>query len=65
VLGLGGEYALSKRLSLRAEYLFANYGSVSNTFSVTNPTFGALSSTINDKVDLKTQTVTLGLAYRF
>ncbi len=65
VLGLGGEYALSKRLSLRAEYLFANYGSVNNTITVTNPTFGALSSTINDKVDLKTQTVTLGLAYRF
>lgn len=65
VLGLGGEYALSKRLSLRVEYLLADYGSVNNTITVTNPTFGALSSTLRDKVDLKTQTLSLGLAYRF
>lgn len=65
VLGLGGEYALSERLSLRGEYLYADYGSVDHSFVVTNAGNPGLSSTIKDKADFKTQTLTLGLAYRF
>ena len=65
VVGAGGEYALSERLSLRGEYLYADYGSVDTSYAVTNPGNPSLSSTIRDKVDFKTQTVTLGLAYRF
>lgn len=65
VVGAGGEYALSERLSLRGEYLYADYGSVDTSYAVTNPGNPGLSSNIRDKVDFKTQTVTLGLAYRF
>ncbi|VXC49699.1 Outer membrane immunogenic protein [Pseudomonas sp. 8AS] len=65
VVGAGGEYALSERLSLRGEYLYADYGSVDTSYAVTNPTFAGLSSTIKDKVDFKTQTLSLGLAYHF
>jgi outer membrane immunogenic protein len=65
VVGAGGEYALSERLSLRGEYLYADYGSVDTSYDVTNPGTPGLSSNIRDKVDFKSQTVTLGLAYRF
>ncbi|MGB4073976.1 outer membrane protein [Pseudomonas sp.] len=65
VVGLGGEYALSERCSLRGEYLYADYGSLDTTFVASNPGFPGISSSMKHKVDFKTQTLSLGLAYRF
>lgn len=65
VLGLGGEYALSDSWTLRAEYLYADYGKVSTSAVVTNPAFPALANTLQNSVDLKTQVLSVGLSYRF
>lgn len=65
VIGGGIEYALSDNWFLRMEYLYADYGKV-NTFAViTNPSFPALANSLQDKIDFRTQTVSVGIAYRF
>lgn len=65
VLGLGGEYALSDSWTLRAEYLYADYGKVSTSAVVTNPAFPAFANTLQNSVELKTQTLSVGVSYRF
>lgn len=64
-VGAGGEYALNARWSIRAEYLYVDFGRMESRSVLTNPAFPGLSNMLTDSVDLKTHTLTLGLAYRF
>lgn len=65
VVGLGGEYALSDRWTVRGEYLYADYGKVDTSATVTSPVFPLLANTLESSAKFKTQTVSLGMAYRF
>lgn len=66
VIGGGAEYAFTKQLSLRGEYLYSDFGKVDTGAVVTNPSNNpALRNTLNASVDLKTHLLSLGLVYRF
>lgn len=65
VLGLGGEYALSESWAIRGEYLYADYGKVDTSAQVTNPAFPTLANQLKSSAELKTQTLSAGLSYRF
>lgn len=65
VVGLGGEYALSERWTLRAEYLYADYGKADTKSVVTNSIYPALANDLKSSVDLKTQILSVGVSYRF
>lgn len=64
-IGAGGEYALNERWSIRAEYLYVDFGRVESRSVVTNPAFPGLSNILTNSADLKTHMLTIGLAYRF
>ena len=61
--GFGGEYALGRNWSLRAEYLYADYGSTDMRFRVVNT--GGLNNFVDVDTDLRTHTALIGLTYRF
>ena len=63
--GFGGEYALNSNWSLRASYLYADFGSVNSSTTINNPDFPALSDTIESSADLRTHTFLIGVSYRF
>jgi outer membrane immunogenic protein len=63
--GVGGEYALNRHLALRAEYLYADFGSVHTTVSISSPSSPGLGNTVDSSARLKTQLATVGLVYRF
>jgi outer membrane immunogenic protein len=65
--GLGAEYALSQRWSLKAEYLYASFDSVSfdQTLSTTVPRLGTFSAVLTNTADLKVNIVRAGINYRF
>lgn len=65
VAGLGGEYALSERWMIRGEYLYADYGKVKTAYTVTNPAFPLLANRLESSADFKTQTLSVGMGYRF
>ena len=65
VAGVGGEYALSDKWSIRAEYLYADYGKVDTSAVVTSPSFPLLANDLKNSVDFRTQSLTIGLSYRF
>lgn len=65
VAGLGGEYALSDRWTLRGEYLYADYGKVDTSYAVANPAFPTFGNRMKSSAELKTQSLSLGMAYRF
>lgn len=64
VLGLGGEYALSDNWTIRGEYLYADFGKVSTDTVITNASASRFNN-IKGSTEFKTQTVSLGMAYRF
>ncbi len=65
VVGLGGEYALSENWSIRGDYLYADYGKVDTSATVTNPAFPVFANTLKSSAQFKTQTLSVGMAYRF
>lgn len=65
VVGLGSEYALSDRWTIRADYLYADYGKIDTSAVITNPVFPALSNHLDNSIDLKTRMFSVGLSYRF
>jgi opacity protein-like surface antigen len=65
IIGLGGEYALSESWTIRAEYLYADYGKADTTAVVTNSNYPTLANDLKSSVDLKTQILSVGVAYRF
>lgn len=60
-LGGGAEYAISKRVRLRAEYRYTDYGSaeVKLTTDTTSPAF------VVTDVELKSHAVTMGVSFAF
>lgn len=63
--GFGSEYALSDRLSLRAEYLFTDYQTIDSSYTITNPGFSGQSNVINNKADIASHALSFGVVYRF
>lgn len=64
-LGVGGEYAMSKKWAIRGEYLFSDFGSVDTKAVITNPSQAGFSNTLTSSVELETQMLSIGIVYRF
>jgi opacity protein-like surface antigen len=62
-LGFGGEYALTKNWSLRGEYLYTKFGSISTESEVTSTNNSG--GTLIHKADLDNHGVFLGATYHF
>lgn len=62
--GGGMEYALSKAWSLKAEYLYANLGTIKNNNAPGNPASAAAYRT-NNKAELTSHLLRLGTAWHF
>lgn len=65
IVGLGGEYALNGNWSIRGDYLYADYGKVDTSYTVTNPVFPVFANTLKSSAQFKTQTLSIGMSYRF
>lgn len=63
-LGLGGEYALTDKWSLKADYLYADFGSVTTSMLVTHPGTPD-NSTLSSTAKFRTHVMLLGVSYRF
>lgn len=64
--GAGGEYELNNAWSVKLEYLYSNFGDVQTYYPITpTPTLSEFSSSMKGKANLTTQSLLLGLAYRF
>jgi outer membrane immunogenic protein len=64
-IGGGIEVGLWKNWSIRGEYLYADFGSISASGIVEGLPGAALSQSYHHKIDFTTQTVRAGLNYRF
>lgn len=64
-IGAGAEWQLARNWSLQAEYLYADFGSVSTSAGVLTPAFPAATSTLTTTTDLDVQTVRIGINYYF
>lgn len=62
-LGFGGEYALSRKWSLRGEYLYTKFGSISTESEVTSTNNSG--GTLIHKANLDNHGLFMGAAYRF
>jgi outer membrane immunogenic protein len=62
-VGGGVEYGLTRNWSVKAEYLYMDFGNVSSTGVVSTPGFAGAS--LNNSADLKTNIVRAGINYRF
>jgi outer membrane immunogenic protein len=67
IVGAGGEYALNKRWSTRAEYLFADFGTVSNAGTVMTDTYlpSSQSNPFTHTATLKSNIARIAVNYRF
>jgi outer membrane immunogenic protein len=66
VVGGGAEWALDRQWSLKTEYLFLNFGSISTSVSDLNtPGSGFGNNALATKVDLDAQIVRVGLNHKF
>jgi outer membrane immunogenic protein len=63
VLGGGVEHGMSDGWSLKAEYLYADFGKTSFSGALTNPT--ATTATFNDRADLRVNIFRVGVNKRF
>ncbi len=52
MVGAGVEYAITNNLTLKAEYNYINFGSQSDTLTVTSSVFGSETATINSKLTM-------------
>lgn len=64
-LGVGGGYALDANWALSLKYLYADYGSLSTSYTIRNADQPGNSTPVTSTGDLKTNTVLLGVTYRF
>ena len=62
-LGFGGEYALTKNWSLRGEYLYTKFGSISTASEVTSTNNSG--GTLVHKANLDNHGLFMGATYRF
>lgn len=63
VIGAGAQWALDERWSVKAEYLYTDFGSVSTDVPVTNTPAFAQTMSVSSEVSL--QFMRIGLDYRF
>jgi outer membrane immunogenic protein len=63
-VGGGVEWALNHNWTLKGEYLYADFGSLSTTAYITGPGF-AFPNVFSTSADLKAQIVRVGLNYKF
>jgi outer membrane immunogenic protein len=66
-VGAGIETMLSQNWIVRAEYRYADFGTITNTDTRACPPGNCLPSSvaITDTLRLRTQTATFGIAYKF
>ena len=65
-LGGGGEFALNRSWTIKAEYLYVDLGKVTSTTSLFTPAGAALAnSKIGYSADLNLHIARVGLNYRF
>jgi outer membrane autotransporter protein len=64
-LGVGAEHALTKRLAIRGEYLYADFGNIDTQSVVSNQLAPGLSSILTNSTDFRTHTLSIALMYRF
>jgi outer membrane immunogenic protein len=62
--GGGVEWMCAPQWSVKAEYLYVDFGSVSTTL-VTNRAFGVFPNSMSTSADLKANIVRVGLNYKF
>lgn len=66
IVGGGVEYALNDAWSVKAEYLYTNFGNIKTDYPlVPTPTLSEFSAAFNAKASLTVQSLWLGLTYRF
>lgn len=65
VVGAGLEYALLNNWSIKAEYLYMDFGKVTATGSIINPFAGGYSQGISTSSDLTAQVARVGVNRRF
>ena len=65
VVGGGLEYALVNNWSIKAEYLFMEFGKVTAIGTIFNPNFGGYSQGISTSSDLTAQVARVGVNRRF
>ena len=65
VLGIGGEMALDRNWSLKAEYLHVDLGSISTTATITHRNWVGYSNTLNTKADITAEIARVGVNYKF
>jgi outer membrane immunogenic protein len=65
VVGGGLEYALVKNWSVKAEYLFMDFGKVTATGTIINPSIAGYAQGISTSSDLTAQVARAGVNYKF
>lgn len=65
VVGVGAEYALNNHWSLRAEYLYLNFGSTKGVAQLTFPTIPGSSTQFNYDIKLQENIARVALNYKF
>ena len=65
VLGAGGELALDRNWTLKAEYLYVDLGSIDTTARITHGNFAGYSNTLTTKADINAQIARVGVNYKF
>lgn len=64
-IGAGAEYALNNNWSLKAEYLYIDFGSLDASATVRHANFAGYTNLLNTTTDLKTQIARVGINYKF
>jgi outer membrane immunogenic protein len=64
-VGGGLEYALTRNWTVKAEYLYLDFGSITSTGRVTSTAFGTLGNVFSHSADLTANIARLGLNYHF
>lgn len=66
VAGGGVEYAINTAWSIKAEYLYSNFGEIKTDYPIIpTPTLSEFSSSLDAKATLSVQSLWVGLTYRF
>jgi outer membrane immunogenic protein len=65
VVGGGLEYALANNWSIKAEYLFMEFGKVTATGTIFNPSIAGYAQGISTSSDLTAQVARVGVNYKF
>ena len=65
VIGAGGELALNRNWSVKAEYLYVDLGSISTTANITHGGFVGYTNTLTTKADITANIARVGVNYKF